>query len=249
MSRSREFQNLSFLERFDRSHTPEPNSGCWIWTGCIDSRSYGVIWRQGKQMLAHRASWLEFRGEIGGLFVCHHCDNPLCVNPSHLFLGSHTDNMRDAKRKGRTRSNGLSGDRHWMRVRPDLIKRGADAKKSKLNIEQVHEVRNRRVAGEAPSDLAKQFNVSTDVIHRCVSGTRYGLAPLNVPSIRIARLPRGERHPGSKLTDDQRVSILTDPRPSGHLAKIYGLNPSSIARIRAKGRSAIAQEEAKERMG
>jgi hypothetical protein len=133
-------------------------------------------------------------------------------------------------------------------VRPDLIRRGADCKKSVLTIEQVHEIRARRIAGEAPVDIARELSVSKDVIYRCASGKMYGLAPIKALPIRVARLPRGERHHFAKITDAQRAAIEKDTRRSGIIAKEYGLAPTSVARIRAKARTAaIAQEEARER--
>lgn len=85
-------------------------SGCWLWLGSMDAKGYGVVVRRpfgskGKvlQIKAHRASWLAFNGPDGmeTLCVLHKCDNPRCVNPDHLFLGSKTDNARDRDTKGR----------------------------------------------------------------------------------------------------------------------------------------------------
>ena len=74
---------------------------CWVWQGCV-IRRYGGIKIAGKMKRAHRISWELTNGPIpDGLFVCHHCDVPLCINPDHLFLGTHTDNMRDMIKKGR----------------------------------------------------------------------------------------------------------------------------------------------------
>lgn len=92
---------------------------CWSWSGRVSGPGYGVVHITGtKRIGAHRLSWQIHRGEIPpGMFVCHRCDNPPCCNPDHLFLGTQTDNMRDASSKGRCRWNGLSGDSHYLRKR------------------------------------------------------------------------------------------------------------------------------------
>jgi len=81
-------------------------SGCWTWTGSRQSkdpaRAYGRFYvGHGISIKAHRFSYFHFIGDPGKLFVCHKCDNPICVNPEHLFLGNHSDNAKDAKNKGR----------------------------------------------------------------------------------------------------------------------------------------------------
>lgn len=88
---------------------PGPN-GCLNYTGFINATGYGRVGR-GKTTLAHRVAWEQEVGPIPeGKFVRHHCDNPRCVNPKHLFVGTHLDNMRDKVSKGRSAS--LPGERH-----------------------------------------------------------------------------------------------------------------------------------------
>lgn len=76
---------------------------CWLWTGCINKEDgYGQVGIGGKKLKAHRVSWVIAHGEIPkGVDVLHICDNPPCMNPHHLFLGTHTDNMLDMVNKGR----------------------------------------------------------------------------------------------------------------------------------------------------
>ncbi|HQR98114.1 MULTISPECIES: HNH endonuclease signature motif containing protein [unclassified Polaromonas] len=91
-------------ERFSAKYCVDEASGCWLWTGAISRRGYGVfqlgVGTQGK---AHRVSWELANGPIpDGLGVLHRCDTPGCVNPSHLFLGTNSDNMADMVQKKRS---------------------------------------------------------------------------------------------------------------------------------------------------
>lgn len=92
-------------DRIEASSIPEPNSGCWLWLGAYDRDGYGRLQvGPGSPKAAHRASWEAFNGTIPhGLYVLHRCDLPACVNPDHLWLGTHSDNMRDCSAKGRLR--------------------------------------------------------------------------------------------------------------------------------------------------
>ena len=110
-------------DRLERGFIPVPFCGCWIWEGARRSRRYGIIKVRGKAEAAHRISWMVYRGDIpDGMHVLHHCDTPLCVNPDHLFLGTHQDNMDDKERKGR--GNRATGLRNGRYTKPERTCRG-----------------------------------------------------------------------------------------------------------------------------
>jgi hypothetical protein len=78
-----------------------PNGDCWIWTGAVSEKGYGRFKVDGKVLGSHRVAFMHFRGELGELMACHHCDHPSCVRPDHLFKGTARDNVVDAIQKGR----------------------------------------------------------------------------------------------------------------------------------------------------
>lgn len=139
-------------------------TGCWEWTGSLISQmGYGEIARNnkirnGKHTNAHQLSWLIYNGKIpDGIFVCHECDNPKCVNPNHLFLGTPLDNMRDRSRKGRNKNQ--TGERNCM---------------SKLTEAQVLEIYQVGQQKNYPcKDLSDQFGVSRTTISEIVHGNKW----------------------------------------------------------------------------
>lgn len=91
----------------------QKSDGCWLWLGTKSADGYGSIRHAGKMRKAHRVAYELMRGVIpDGGQICHHCDNPACVNPDHLFVGTNRDNMIDRQRKGRSKNLFPTGDQH-----------------------------------------------------------------------------------------------------------------------------------------
>jgi hypothetical protein len=107
---------------------PEPNSGCWIWLGGL-THGYGSM-RIGRGTdRVHRVMWLATHGEIPrGMCVLHHCDNPACCNPDHLYIGTKADNARDMFKRNRVSRRGINNGR--AKLTPEQVK---DIRASKLN--------------------------------------------------------------------------------------------------------------------
>lgn len=111
-------------------------SECIDWQGAKDPNGYGRLTIQGHQLYAHRWTWEQAFGPIAdGLEICHHCDNPSCINLDHLFVGTHADNMADCKRKGRARGGGARGAaQHLAKLTDDIVReiRASDASQAEL---------------------------------------------------------------------------------------------------------------------
>lgn len=99
---------MTILERFEQKYIKR-ESGCWEWTACSRGNGYGCFKFEGRLVDSHRVSYILYKEDIPtGKLVCHTCDNRLCVNPDHLFLGSYKDNYDDAVIKGRIDKNILA---------------------------------------------------------------------------------------------------------------------------------------------
>ena len=121
---------------------------CWEWSGYVDNHGYGRIMTDRGPVRAHRVSYVLHHGEVpGGQYVLHHCDNRKCVNPTHLYVGTHSQNMRDKVQRGRA----FTGD----------AKGGEAHGRAKLTDEQVYKIR----ASDKPNPtLARQYGVTPSAI-------------------------------------------------------------------------------------
>lgn len=155
----------NYVGRFlARIRFPTDLNDCWEWTGARHGRQekkYGTLRYQGKMQQAHRVAYWLFRGPIpSGYSVCHHCDNPPCVNPHHLFIGTHLDNVQDCIRKGR--------------LYPlNLLHRGYSSKgekngAAKLTAADVIAIRSRCAQGESARSVAKVYGLNHRTVNRII---------------------------------------------------------------------------------
>lgn len=139
----------SISEFFDQNWLLDEATGCWEWTRTKIRTGYGRLRADGKRMLAHRYSYVRANGPIpDGLCVLHRCDNPSCVNPDHLFLGTQQDNMRDRDRKGRR----------------------APTHGTKLTATDAERIRDMRQLGVTGKEIASHFHISRSNVSAIANG-------------------------------------------------------------------------------
>ena len=148
-------QKQTLADRFWSKVDRRGPNDCWPWTAVTNEHGYGVMRPEGRRSgptaKAHRVS-LQLSGvEVDGMYVLHSCDNPPCVNPAHLSVGTPAENAADRNRRGRTARGSRSGTH-------------------KLTEGQVGEIRRRAAAGELHRLLAAEFGVSRPTISRVVNG-------------------------------------------------------------------------------
>lgn len=149
---------------------------CWPWVGAVGGKGYGRFWFWGRLHLATHWAWIEQFGPISdGLLVLHHCDNPPCVNPAHLYLGTHAMNVADMDQRGRRVNAPKRGADHYLNVHPELRRQGQDVGNAKLTNDQARQIRDLLVEGRPPALIARQYGVSISTIHLIEVGRRYAI--------------------------------------------------------------------------
>jgi len=171
------------------SHVPEIGN-CWKWRAV--NKWYGHFSVEKVRYYSHRLSWEIANGAIPtGMLVLHKCDNPECVRPEHLFIGTHLENALDKIRKGR--ANSPSGDAHQFRKHPEIygpilskrniehglvrnlgeVRRGSKSGQSKLSEPDIAEIHRLRLSGIGPRKIAESFGVSRSLIQQILRGDQW----------------------------------------------------------------------------
>jgi hypothetical protein len=158
----------STLARFWRKIENTDPAKCWNWLAGVSKYGYGKLRvkvdGQWKIMASHRLSYMIHRGDIPeGVNVLHSCDNPPCVNPEHLFLGTQLDNVKDMHEKGRD-NNQRKGPRRT------LLLHGVENYLRKLTEADVVEIRTRKGLGQTAASMASDYLVSKSTIERVLNG-------------------------------------------------------------------------------
>lgn len=180
--KTKEIPNLSEkdLARFKNAIPEVAINECWEWGMSKNSRGYGVFYIGNVQFLSHRVSFKIHNGDApSSLLVCHTCDNPPCVNPEHLFLGTVRDNSLDCTKKGRNVESlkkataavirsWANGRIHPFKANPESIPRGECCPSSKLTNGDVIRMRDLFSSGKSMRLLAKIFGVSYENVHYIV---------------------------------------------------------------------------------
>lgn len=198
-------------ERFWSKVTKGENQACWPWQGCTNGADYGMILHEGTKVLAHRVAWeLKHGTKIpDGMIVMHKCDNPRCVNPRHLELGTQRDNMEDRSDKRR--------DQHA-------------APYSRLIPKDVRTIVRRYTKGEPQEKIAEDYGISGPTVSQIIRGKIWTHVTANLI------LPeRGRRNPRDRKLNDDAIRELRKRYSLGEhqkqLAEEFGVSKALVQQI------------------
>lgn len=202
---------MSVIEKRFFQHIVAGDNGCIHWTGAKNGKGYGLFYHDGRQRRATHASWFIAHGVWPEDQVLHTCDNPGCVAPDHLMLGSNRDNVDDMLTKGRQL-------------------KGEDKPSAKLTEDVVLEIRRRGAAGTHTfAQMAAEFGVKADTIARAMHGETWshlpGATPNNYASVRVH--PKRDVVPRSS---QPRFEVRGERLTIGEIAKKYGFLRNTIVR-------------------
>jgi hypothetical protein len=157
-----------FLSKISKSD----ETGCWEWTAGKTGKGYGAFSINGKNRPAHRVSYELFKEPIpDGLFICHRCDNPGCVNPGHLFLGTHQDNMDDRSAKGRTPPlPNTHSNQEWNLKRILSMPKGSDNHATRYSDEKVLQIHELRKTGIGPKPISEALGIPEMFVQDVIYG-------------------------------------------------------------------------------
>ena len=213
-------QVMTSLQRWWRKVVPAP-SGCWLWSGANNGR-YPRFCFGGRDGYAHRFSFEAFVGPTAeGLYVCHHCDVPLCVNPAHLFLGTAAESVANCAAKGRLNNAAKAS-------------KGLANGRAKLSEAQVYAIRS---SNRPAAMLSREFRISVNCVRNVQRLKRWPHLPdLDPGSDNRHRLPsaRGEANGTAKLTEAKVLAIRLDARPQPEIAADYGISRSNVGLIKRR---------------
>lgn len=199
----------------------DPSTGCWNWTRA-KRKGYGVISFNGRQYAAHRASYEVANGGIpNGLHICHSCDNPACINPSHLFAGTHKDNMLDKETKGRGNHYTPRGDGNSNSIISDA---------------NVVALIKDYIRGLSHANLAEKYGVSVRSVPDYISGKSrsYLFGQGDCPTLAEVKAARNLT-PGAKLSADAVRDIkrrLAAGDMGKDIAADFGIHKATVSDIK-----------------
>jgi hypothetical protein len=211
----------------DQSGGPD---ACWPWTGSLNNKGYGIFsigpGKPRRIFLAHRLAYFLGTGiDPGSMCVCHRCDNPLCQNPAHLWLGTKIQNLHDCMAKGRF----TNGNVHWARRHPEWIMRGENNRVSKLTDAKAVEINRLYATGEFTyQSLGEQFGVSMTTVRNVVHGISWKHIVSELSPLR-------KWHGNTKLTEADVAEIralwATGNFTQEEIGRKFGTTGSNICNI------------------